>query len=42
MTIVFDVEELYLLKQAYPSWVLLLDDKTKNPSRLVGIKKGLC
>ena len=41
MTVVFDVEQLYALKRAHPDWVLLLGDKSKNPSRLVGTWKDL-
>ena len=41
MTVVFDVEDLFLLKRIYPSWVFLLGDKSKNPSRLVGSWKDL-
>ena len=41
MTVIFNVEELYLLKRAHPNWVLLLGDKTKNPSRLVGVWKEM-
>jgi P4 family phage/plasmid primase-like protien len=41
LTVIFDVEELYLLKRTHPSWVLLLGDKAKNPSRLVGAWKEM-
>lgn len=41
MTIAFDLKELYLIKQAHPEWVLLLGDKAKNPSRLVGAWKDI-
>jgi hypothetical protein len=41
LTIVFDLEQLYQLKRAHPDWVLLLGDKSKNPSRLVGAWKDL-
>jgi hypothetical protein len=41
LTVIFNVEELYLLKRAHPNWVLLLGDKTKNPSRLVGVWKEM-
>ena len=41
MTIIFDLEELYQLKRAHPDWVLLLGDKSKNPSRLVGAWKDI-
>ena len=41
MTIIFDLEELYRLKCAHPDWVLLLGDKAKNPSRLVGAWKDI-
>ena len=41
MTIVFDLEQLYLLKRVHPDWVLLLGDKSKNPSRLVGAWKDI-
>ena len=41
LTIVFDLAQLYALKRAHPDWVLLLGDKSKNPSRLVGAWKDL-
>ncbi len=41
MTIIFDLEQLYQLKRAHPNWVLLLGDKAKNPSCLVGAWKDI-
>jgi P4 family phage/plasmid primase-like protien len=41
MTVIFDVEQLYALKRKYPTWVLLLGDKAKNPARLVGSWKDI-
>ena len=41
MTIAFDLNELYLLKRVHPEWVLLMGDKSKNPSRLVGAWKDI-
>ena len=41
LTIVFDVEQLFALKRLHPDWVLLLGDKSKNPSRLVGAWKEI-
>jgi P4 family phage/plasmid primase-like protien len=41
LTVIFDLEELFQLKRAHPDWVLLLGDKSKNPSRLVGAWKDI-
>jgi P4 family phage/plasmid primase-like protien len=41
MTLAFDVEQLFQLKRAHPSWVFLFGDKSKNPSRIVGSWKDL-
>jgi P4 family phage/plasmid primase-like protien len=41
LTIGFDLEELWRLKHANPEWVILLGDKSKNPSKLVGAWKDM-
>jgi hypothetical protein len=41
LTISFDLEELWQLKQANPEWIILLGDKSKNPSKLVGAWKDM-
>jgi hypothetical protein len=35
------MSELYFFKRTHPNWVLLLGDKSKNPSRLVGAWKEM-